>query len=62
MRTLASGLKIMINPGRNAVNENETETVKDFKSKASNSPFINWDLPGKIHYTICSGNIVYENN
>ncbi|MCR5587658.1 MAG: dihydroorotase [Lachnospiraceae bacterium] len=43
-------------------NENETETVKDFKSKASNSPFVNWDLPGKIHYTICSGNIVYENN
>lgn len=33
---------------------------EDFASKASNSPFIGWELPGKIHYTISSGKIVYQ--
>lgn len=41
--------------------ENELWTCTEFASKASNSPFINWELPGKIHYTICNGKIVYNN-
>lgn len=40
--------------------ENELWTVDKFASKASNSPFKGWDLPGKVHFTICDGNIVYE--
>ena len=41
--------------------ENEEWVVKDYASKAINSPFTGWRLPGKIHYTICKGKIVYEN-
>ena len=41
--------------------ENEEWVVKDYASKAVNSPFTGWRLPGKIHYTICKGMIVYEN-
>ena len=40
--------------------ENETWKVESFASKASNSPFIGEELPGKIHYTICGGKIVYR--
>lgn len=39
--------------------ENETWKVNRFESKASNSPFYGWELPGKVHYTICNGKIVY---
>lgn len=40
--------------------ENEQWTVNSFASKASNSPFAGWTLPGRVHYTICGGNIVYD--
>ena len=40
--------------------EKERGTVDHFASKASNSPFKGWELPGKIHYTICAGKIVYQ--
>jgi dihydroorotase len=41
--------------------ENETYTVADkFASKACNTPFIGEELPGRIHYTICSGKTVYR--
>lgn len=40
----------------------ETWTVGNFQSKSSNSPFTGQTLPGKIHYTICGGNIAYENS
>lgn len=41
-------------------NEDETWVVDKFASKAINSPFTGWTLPGKIHYTICEGKIVYR--
>ena len=31
-----------------------------FKSKASNSPFIGEELPGRIYMTICGGKVVYR--
>ena len=40
--------------------ENEEWKVESFASKAENSPFKGWTLPGKVHYTICNGKIVYE--
>ncbi len=40
--------------------DKETWKVESFASKASNSPFIGEELPGKIHFTICAGKIVYK--
>lgn len=40
--------------------EEETWTVKDFVSKAKNSPFIGEKMTGKVKYTICSGKVVYQ--
>lgn len=40
--------------------ENELWKVEEFASKATNSPFVGWELPGKVHYTICAGKIVYQ--
>jgi dihydroorotase len=31
-----------------------------FASLSSNSPFIGWELNGKVKYTICSGDVVYK--
>ena len=42
--------------------ENEEWTVDSFYSKADNSPFKNQTLPGKVHYTVCKGSIVYSCN
>lgn len=39
--------------------EEELWVPHTFASKASNTPFKDWTLPGKIYYTICSGQIVY---
>lgn len=39
---------------------NEKYTVKDYLSKANNSPFTGSDLYGKVKYTICKGKIVFE--
>lgn len=40
--------------------EHECWKADQFVSKASNSPFLGWTLPGKVHYTICKGRIVYQ--
>ena len=42
--------------------EHEKWKVDHFASKASNSPFTGWELPGKVHYTICSGRIAYQDS
>lgn len=34
--------------------------VKDFTSKAANSPFVGETMPGVVGYTICGGKIVYR--
>lgn len=41
-------------------NPDEEWTVEDFASKSTNTPFKGAKLFGKIHYTICGGNIVYK--
>lgn len=40
--------------------EKERWVVEHFASKAVNSPFLGWELPGKVFYTICDGSIVYK--
>lgn len=41
-------------------NPNEEWAVNDFVSKSHNSPFKGAKLPGKIHFTICNGEIIYK--
>lgn len=41
-------------------NPDEEWTVDSFVSKSTNSPFRGATLFGKIHYTICGGEIVYQ--
>lgn len=41
--------------------ENEVYTVgEQFASKSKNTPFIGWELTGKVKCTICNGKIVYS--
>ena len=40
--------------------ENDEWIAGDYASKAENCPFTGWKLPGKVHYTICGGKIVYK--
>lgn len=40
-------------------NPDEEWTVDNFLSRSSNTPFKGDTLPGKIHYTICNGTIIY---
>ena len=40
--------------------ENEQWIVGNFASKAENSPFAGWTLPGRVHYTMCGGKIVFD--
>lgn len=42
--------------------ENETWIADTFASKADNTPFKGWELPGKVHATICKGKVVYGAN
>lgn len=42
--------------------EDEMWKVDNYASKAVNSPFTGWELPGCVHYTICSGRIAYDIN
>ena len=42
-------------------NEEESYVVEEFYSKSQNSPYIGKELYGKVLYTICDGEIVYEN-
>lgn len=39
--------------------EDEYWVADEFMSKAENTPFKGWRLPGKVFYTICDGKIVY---
>ncbi len=41
-------------------NPDEEWTVNEFASKSTNTPFKGAKLFGKIHYTICGGEIVYQ--
>lgn len=40
-------------------NPDESFVAEGFCSKGENSPFRGWTLKGKVHYTICEGNVVY---
>ncbi len=41
--------------------EHEMQTIQKFASKSSNSPFIGKQLQGVIIYTVCKGDIVFDN-
>ena len=39
--------------------EKEEWTPYQLHSRSTNSPFLGWKLFGRVHYTICGGNVVY---
>lgn len=41
-------------------NPAETFTAGSYQSKSENTPFTGWELYGKIHYTICRGEIIWH--
>lgn len=41
------------------IDTSETYVVEGFASKASNSPFVGWELKGRVKMTVCGGKIVY---
>ena len=40
----------------------ESWTPTEYASKSSNSPFTGRSLTGKVHYTICNGELVYQSS
>ena len=40
--------------------EDDIWVADKFASKAVNTPFAGWELPGRVHHTICGGKIVYS--
>ncbi|MCC8103821.1 MAG: dihydroorotase [Clostridiales bacterium] len=53
-------------PGRVAdlviFNPDEAFTAGNYQSKSENSPFTGMELHGKIHYTICAGQIAWDSS
>ena len=37
-------------------------TEEEFLSKSHNSPFLGWELPGKVEWTIVGGKVVYQDD
>jgi dihydroorotase len=35
-------------------------TADSLKSQGKNTPFIGYELPGRVHYTLVGGQVVYE--
>lgn len=44
------------------IDPKEKAVVDSFVSKASNSPFVGWELTGKVKVTICNGKVVYQDD
>ncbi|MBR4278021.1 MAG: amidohydrolase family protein, partial [Lachnospiraceae bacterium] len=42
------------------LNEKYAYKKEDIASKACNTPFIGWEMTGKVLYTICGGKVVYK--
>ena len=40
--------------------EDDEWVAGNYASKAENSPFTGWKLPGRVHFTICAGKVVYH--
>ena len=41
-------------------NEKWTVSMEDIASKSCNTPFIGTELYGRVKYTICAGQVVYQ--